>query len=418
MAGAEVVAGLWAAEEVISTGIQASVAGYAIAKPTMPLNATFSQIGSTSDTQSTASLARSHHTLTVIGNRAWIFGGQTAEKQLATDEIHSIALPINGTSETEYQALPSIPVSDGQQTPAARSEHAACAIGKRLAIHGGRSEDGALVDEGSKIWIFDTEQLTWEALEPASHPERTPPARYKGRLLSHGGNLVLYGGVGSDGSALTDVWHFDCSTKVWNQLPHAPVAAASAAVSGDTLYVIAASDSLSSDVHSLDIKLYETQPPTWSTVSVPTNPLTPGPQPRENGGLLPVTTGFGRNFLLYFFGERQADIKNDAKVSTDLWTYQLPSSELQAKMSTEAVKPAKVKDQIRSGLGADTGESSWAEVEVQAPGDPQAQSGKAHPGPRGSFGYDVSQDGKNVVIWGGTSGDGKVEGDGWMITLS
>lgn len=46
---AEVAAGLWAAEEVVSTGIYAGVAGHAIAKPTMPLKATFTQIGSTSD---------------------------------------------------------------------------------------------------------------------------------------------------------------------------------------------------------------------------------------------------------------------------------------------------------------------------------------------------------------------------------
>ena len=46
---AEVVAGVWAAEEAISTGIYAGVAGHAIVKPTMPLKATFAQIGSASD---------------------------------------------------------------------------------------------------------------------------------------------------------------------------------------------------------------------------------------------------------------------------------------------------------------------------------------------------------------------------------
>ena len=44
---AEVAAGVWAAEEVISTGVQAGIAGYAVAKPTVPLKATFSQIAST-----------------------------------------------------------------------------------------------------------------------------------------------------------------------------------------------------------------------------------------------------------------------------------------------------------------------------------------------------------------------------------
>lgn len=46
---AEVAAGIWAAEEVISTSVYAGAAAYAVTKPTMPLKATFTQIGSTSD---------------------------------------------------------------------------------------------------------------------------------------------------------------------------------------------------------------------------------------------------------------------------------------------------------------------------------------------------------------------------------
>jgi hypothetical protein len=49
---AEVAAGLWAAEEVVMTGAYAGVAGYAIAQPTMPLKASFSQIASTSSDDS------------------------------------------------------------------------------------------------------------------------------------------------------------------------------------------------------------------------------------------------------------------------------------------------------------------------------------------------------------------------------
>lgn len=45
---AEVAAGVIAAEQVISTTIEGgAVAGYAIAKDTMPLNATFAQMAKT-----------------------------------------------------------------------------------------------------------------------------------------------------------------------------------------------------------------------------------------------------------------------------------------------------------------------------------------------------------------------------------
>ncbi|KAI0601216.1 hypothetical protein F4775DRAFT_589904 [Biscogniauxia sp. FL1348] len=418
---AEVVAGLWAAEEVVSTSVQAGAAGYAVAKPTMPLKATFSQLASTTDHQSNSSLVRSHHTVTVLGKKAYIFGGQTNRKELASNDIHSIALPVKGAPVPEYQVLPAIPSEEGRPVPAPRAGHAACALGSRIAIYGGRDEAGKPVDGCSRLWLYDTEKSAWDTLEPSSHPERVPPPRSKGKLFAHDGNLILYGGLDSSGSPLTDVWRFDCFTKVWNQFPHAPVATSSAALAGDILYLITASGALSNDIHSLTVKV-DAEPPTWETISFPINPLVPGPKSRENGGLLPVTTGYGRNYLLYFFGEQQGTVEgSDLLQWSDLWTFQLPSSDLEVHASTqvtEAIKPAKIKDQIRSKLGADTGQSTWAEVEVQAPGDLQAHEGKSHPGPRSSFGYDVTADGTKVVLWGGIDAKGDPQGDGWIIKLT
>ncbi|KAI1341226.1 hypothetical protein F5Y15DRAFT_422484 [Xylariaceae sp. FL0016] len=419
---AEVAAGLWAAEEVVSTGVQAGAAGYAVAKPTMPLKAVFAQIASTTDDASRSSLSRSHHSLTIVDNRAYVFGGQISHNELASTNIHSLALPIKGSTAPDYQVLPAISAAPDGPLPVARTKHAACALGSRIAIHGGCDDKGSLIDEGSKVWLYDTEKSAWDVTEAGSHPERVPPPRSMASMLAHDGNLVLYGGLDASGSPMTDVWYFNVFTKVWNQLPQAPVAASSAALAGNTLYIIARGDNLSSEVHHLSMDMYAETPPTWSSTSFPTNPLAPGPRSRSNGGLIPVTTGYGRNYLLYFFGDRQGDAEtSDTPQWSDLWTFQLPSSDPEMKASlsmAEAIKPAKIKDQIRSKLGADTGGSSWAEVEVQPPGDLQAHAGKAHPGPRSSFGYDVAPDGKSVVMWGGVDAEGKVEGDGWIIELS
>lgn len=46
---AEVAAGLWAAEEVVSTGVQVGVAAYMVSQPTMPLKGTFRQIATAPD---------------------------------------------------------------------------------------------------------------------------------------------------------------------------------------------------------------------------------------------------------------------------------------------------------------------------------------------------------------------------------
>ncbi|KAI1388068.1 uncharacterized protein F4822DRAFT_408514 [Hypoxylon trugodes] len=419
---AEIAAGVWAAEEVVSTGVYAGAASYAVTKPTMPLKATFAQIGSTSDEVSRSSLIRSYHTLTVVGDKAYIFGGQTTQGKLATNNIHSIALPTASNATPEYQVLPAIATEKNRSIPAPRTKHSACALDKHIAVYGGCDDAGNVLNEGAKIWLYDTEKLSWECLEPASHPERVPPPRSSESLFNHDGNIILVGGRDSSGVALTDVWHFDCFTKIWNQLPQTPTVTASAAIAGNTLYTISGSDTMSSEVHYLEIKLYAEEPPTWETISFPTNPLAPGPRPRSNGGLIPVTTGYGRNYLLYFFGDRQgAAEENDLLQWSDLWTFQLPSSDVEVKASTnvaEAIKPAKIKDQIRTKLGADTGNSSWAEVEVQPPGDLQAHEGKVHPGPRSSFGYDVTSDGKSVILWGGCNAAGEPEGDGWVIGLS
>ncbi|KAI1427822.1 hypothetical protein F5Y12DRAFT_711744 [Xylaria sp. FL1777] len=418
---AEVAAGLFAAEEVISTGVQAGAVGYALAKPTMPLKATFSQIATTTGDDSRASLARWDHTVTVINKKAYIFGGQTSHNQLAKNDVHCVALPVKDAPVFEYQVLPTLQASEDGVAPTARTQHVACALGNYIAISGGCDEQGALVDEGEKLRLFNTETSIWAVLEPNSHLERVPVPRRRGTLLCHDENLILYGGLDSGGSELTDVWHFNCATKIWNQLPRAPVASKSAAISRHTLYLVAASESLSSEVHHLDLNLDAQEPPSWKTISIPTNPLIPGPKPRVNGALVPITTGFGRNYLVYFFGERVGNVeKGNLRQWSDLWTFQLPSSDVDVKATTnlaDAIKPTKIKDQIRSKLGIDTGEASWAEVEVQTPGDLRAHEGKVHPGPRGSFGYDVMPDGSGIVLWGGMSADGQPVGDGWMIVL-
>lgn len=151
-----------------------------------------------------SSLLRSHHTLTVVGDKAYVFGGQTSQGKLATNTIHSIALPTASTATPEYQVLPAIAAEEGP-VPAPRTRLSACALDNYIAIYGGCDESGNLLDEGANIWLFNTERLYWEKIGPTSHPERVPPPRRDGKLLAHSGNLLLLGGQDSNGAALTDV---------------------------------------------------------------------------------------------------------------------------------------------------------------------------------------------------------------------
>jgi hypothetical protein len=368
-------------------------------------------------------LVRSNHSLTVVGDRAYIFGGQTDSGKIANNDIHSFALPTADKPQPDYHLTPAITFATGAQVPQPRTGHSACALGERLVIFGGLDESGKVLGEQT-LWLYDPHKSAWQDVSPATSTA-TPTARSGASLFPHGEGLLLYGGNNENGTSLTDVWTFDFSSRIWTRLPDAPASTTSAAFAEGSLYLIAATDGLSSALHHLDVTVQEDEPPQWDTVQFPTNPLIPGPRPRENGGLLHVTTGFGRSYLLYFLGDRQPDSPTQSGSTpalqwSDIWSLQLPASPLSIQQTTkisEAIKPAKIKDAIRAKLGYDTGTFSWAEVEIKPPGDLAEPEGKVHPGPRSSFGCDVLANKCDVALWGGINAKGEREGDGWIIHL-
>lgn len=255
-------------------------------------------------------MSRSDHSVTVINNHAFIFGGTTASGKLASNEVHSVTLEHTDKSEDrpefDYSVLPAQAdvVSDveGDAVPAARTKHAACKLNVCIAVFGGQNETGKLVDDDPIVWLYVPSKSAWQGLHAAG-AGIAPTQRYGAKLFEANNNLILYGGQDGDGQELKDVWHFNYTSKAWTPLPSAPVSTTNAAMSEGVLYLIAASDPMSSEVHILDTRDFEGA--VWRKTSFPTNPMAPGPRPRTGGGLLPVSTGYGRNYLLYFFGARQ-----------------------------------------------------------------------------------------------------------------
>lgn len=379
------------------------------------------------------SLSRSGHSLSIVKDKAYVFGGLTAAGKLAGTEIHAVTLKQPETPEPDYSVIPAVPAVDSGKLPVPRTGHAACAFNICVAIFGGADESGQVLDE-STLWLFNTGKYAWEVLEPAN-AAMVPKPRRNAHLFDRRNSLILHGGFDTGGTALKDVWHFDYVHKTWTQLPEAPVSSSSVALSDGSLYIIAGSDKVSGDLHSLKLADSGKEQPAWQHIPFPTNPLTPGPQPRAGAGLLPMSTGYGRQYLLYMFGSHADSASTEAATGdhpdpdakptssspefwSDMWTYQLPSSSPELKANPyEALKPAAIKDTIRGALGLDSGKHSWGEVEVLPPKDMDAAEGKLHPGPRASFACDVMKDKRTVVIWGGVNPKGEREGDGWMITL-
>lgn len=462
---------LLVAEQVISTTVEgAALASIGLAQSTQPLSATFTRI------TSEAFLPRSSHSLTVVEGHAYIFGGKTEKGDLAGNEVHIVTLPLKNRTdgEPDYKCVPALGEhGEGASVPQPRSGHSACAIGKRIYILGGQGSGADALDEKGRIWVFDTDSLHWSSLDP-KEDAYPPPRIYAGCVASeqplppgsdgklkalgaqiqetisktvpsmvkkpsppaepHGTLFVSNGLSSTNSESVSDSWAFSVASQTWTELPSTPSrqipSPPSLALVHDRLYLIRSFSEIESEIHYLslpkslllrsdskDEKDEPETPSSWERIPFPTNPIAPGPRPRKGAGLIPITTGNGRAYLLYFLGEKvftssvASSQEGEAPIFwSDAFSYQPPAS---------VPSPAGVKDSTRSTLGIDTGEGTWAEVKVIANEEGRGkleEEGKSHPGPRGWFGSD-SIGGAEVVLWGGIDGRGQTEGDGWIISI-
>ncbi|KAM5347377.1 hypothetical protein ACJ41O_010382 [Fusarium nematophilum] len=410
---AEVAAGAIVAEQVVVTGVEAGAAA-AIARPTQPLTAVLKQIAAAPVNDDALALARSHHTVSIIDNKAYIFGGKKEDGRLCSNDIHSVSLASPQEGEPEYACYPAVRSKGAVAAP--RWGHAACTRGDTVIIHGGKDDLDQSADQEGCLWVWDSKTIEWTKISAGGN---APESRINHQIFydQKKDRLVLHGGTEREKQE-TDTWLFYFQTSRWIGLPQAPTASSAAQFVDGTLYGITSSSGVDGCIHFLRLGSSEdVSTLSWSTVEYPANPLNPGPRPRLGSALVPVSTGLGRQYLIYLLGSRQ-DAKaiafNDAYTQerplySDMWSLQLPS---------EGFSASGVKDAIRDKLPrTESGVFSWCELEI-APNEVDQQAGKVHPGPRAFFGADACLDGKGVVFWGGVNAKGETEGDGWLLTVS
>ena len=362
-------------------------------------------------------LARSHHSLTVIDNKAYVFGGEQPNGQLCSSDVHVVSLPLDTTTEVDYACYPAIPLQEAGSgetyIPKPRRRHAAYARGRFLVIHGGCDDTGTPIAD-SCLWLWDTHSLKWNKVDAVTQLGKTLTPRFDHHIFIDETQdiLVLHGGRTNSGQEQSsETWLYAFDTLAWTELPAAAAPPTAAALVNNVLYTISRASDMSGSIHFLNLgpNATEREKPNalaWQTVEFPVNPLTPGPQPREGAGLVPVSTGVGRYYLVYFFGAQHGSDSTSRPMFSDVWSLQLPSS---------ALTLAGLKDKIRERIPhAESGALSWAEVDI-LPVEQLDHEGKAHPGPRSYFGA-AAAGGKTVVLWGGVSAKGK-EGDGWMLQV-
>ncbi|KAK8048526.1 kelch domain-containing protein [Apiospora phragmitis] len=282
-------------------------------------------------------LPRSSHSPNVVGGSAYIFGGEAEPDKPLDNHMHIVTLPfssapadyysvpaqvsaksqpaeapLNTVGEVEESAAAAAlrePLTDKgkakdlthTEVPAPRLGHATAVIGTRIFLFGGRGDTSqeSTLDEGGRVWVFETKTHTWSCLLPASvtggiatDPSLVPAPRsyhaaaatdkprefvgikplrrteswkewaegdsaavgipqrpVAGHIAENArdeedpdagfGTLFIHGGCLADGSRTNDVWAFDVHSRIWKQLPAAPSPArggAALAVAKSRLY--------------------------------------------------------------------------------------------------------------------------------------------------------------------------------------
>lgn len=96
--------------------------------------------------------ARGGHTATLLGQQLFVFGGEDRSRRALSD-LHVLDLKTMTWSS---------PATTGA-APAARTGHAAAALGDMLFVFGG----GSTIDCFSDLKVLDTRTLVWQAVSPA-----------------------------------------------------------------------------------------------------------------------------------------------------------------------------------------------------------------------------------------------------------
>ncbi|EMT63349.1 Nitrile-specifier protein 5 [Fusarium odoratissimum] len=245
---------------------------------------------------------RSSHSLNIVHGTAYLFGGEIEPRKPVDNDMHVVTLPWSsaGADYFKIKASPAKPdaqpkkpevesKSKGKQpagpekpelgdVPASRVGHATAVIGSRIFLFGGRGgPDMRPLNEGGRVWVFDTRSNTWTYLDPApvvpggaivpqpaprsyhtatsiDRPRDFAPKRPKepetwgqwalgdtsktgipqapvvGNVAEDAvdeesdgyGTFFIHAGCLASGERANDIWAFNVHDRTWTELPAAP----------------------------------------------------------------------------------------------------------------------------------------------------------------------------------------------------
>lgn len=411
------------------------MAAYLVTKDTLPLKGRLTHVALKQP------IVRSSHTLSVVHDRAYVFGGEIKPREPVSNDVEAFDLPSSTTTTTtEQESISPRPSKAGDDVPLARVGHSAATARGLIFIFGGRGgADMTALSENGRLWVFDVKDKSWTFLDPPPGTDY-PESRSYHSSVSDGNMVIVHAGCASNGGRLSDTWAFYLNQGRWSRLAEAPPPArggTSICITQDRLYRFGGFDGkteLGGQIDYLDLPPPPAFPNTSSTTpealqksspasewhSTPfalpgdeeksTSPPSTVPANRSLAALHPVATGQGRHYLLLALGEGDPSTIGHAgagKFRQDIWAYTLPSP---------VMSGAGMKDAIRAripGVGSEVGQ--WAKVEIKSL---EVGAEEAHGGSwqgRGWFGSDGL--GKGFMLWGGLNEKNERLGDGWLLSI-
>lgn len=155
---------------------------------------------------------RNSHTMTVVGNKAYVFGGCCGAEKYFND-MHVLDLSSLTWSSVDPVVVTAVDDGGGNSgvVPEPRMGHAAVAVGHRVYVHGGL----VIADRSYRAdtWVFDTEAQRWVAPEVAG----TVPTPRAGHAMCviRGNKILSYGGDGGRSvGVLNETWVADTDLEV------------------------------------------------------------------------------------------------------------------------------------------------------------------------------------------------------------
>lgn len=368
--------------------------------------------------RTSSSLSLSHHTITVLHGKAYIFGGRYSKKELAGTNMHVIALPnIDTGDSSDYHCIPAIG-ADGEEhkkIPPSLYSHNTCAIGDNLYVFGGYTGDGA---PNHNIWKFSTTMLLWfpwRRLE-LPHVSDSSMATHKNNAFHLGTSITGFEFVDPISDAITGK-STGKDDAYWEESPCPEPKPQNPLMTiiDSQICVLATQADRIVRVHMLDLSTGHSR---WKSTGMAITTTDEEynsryPLARRGAKLLPITTGHGRNYVLLLPG---VSIEDETKFINDIWVLQIRSSP-----DSATIVKDKVRDAISNVTGGKvfeggSGEFDWRKVEIEAKEEEPGTEGKSLPGPIAYYAAD-NVDGTAVVIWGGVDPKGETNGDGWILKL-